>query len=136
MPVVSEMVHPLGLDFQQQRKVILLRDTQQLAWHKIALRVKNRQGMRPSKQMVINIYRGFKAGKARRPYKYHRCGRKPYKLTSEAEKFLVKKLLQMRRKTICTSTTLQRELAAGLGIHVAAVQIRRALRKKGYRWIP
>ena len=36
MPLVSEMVHPRGLDFANQRKVVILRDVKDMAWDDIA----------------------------------------------------------------------------------------------------
>ena len=41
MPVISEMVHPRGLDFANQRKVVMLRDEQDMSWDDIASEVTN-----------------------------------------------------------------------------------------------
>jgi hypothetical protein len=48
MVLISEHVHPLSLDFRNQRRVVLLRDTKKLSWPKIRVQVKNLKGRRPS----------------------------------------------------------------------------------------
>ena len=50
MVVVSESVHPRGLDFQNQRKVVILRDVHGLTFPEIAKQVKTLFGGRPSLQ--------------------------------------------------------------------------------------
>ena len=46
------------------------------------------------------------------------------------------KLVALRKKTICTSTTLQRLLAQEKNIKVSDSGIRKALLSMGYRWLP
>ena len=136
MPVVSEMVHPRGLDFRNQRKVVLLRDVHKRKWNDVQGGVRNVAGEVPSLTMVRNVYRGFKASQGRRPTQYHRCGRKPWTVTGDVERFLLPRLLALRKVCICTSATLQAELMAQRGIHLEGSTIRRILQKHGYRWLP
>ena len=136
MPVVSEMVHPDGLSFHQQKRVVLLRDVEGLSFAQIAKKVKNLKGKLPSKQLVSDVYNGFDAKKARRPSAYKRCGRTAYKVTPEVEAFLVRKVVQLRRKCVCTSVTLQQELAREMNLHLTAAYIRKILVRKGYKWLP
>lgn len=136
MPVVSEFVHPRGLDFHNQRQVVVLRDARGMTWSQIASRVRNVQGGRPSVQMVANVYYGFQASQRRRVSRYSRCGRKPWKITPQVEKFLVKRLLQLRKTCVCTSTTLQRELLRDENVRLSDSAIRKVLTRKGYKWLP
>ena len=110
MPLVSEIVHPKSLNFQNQRKVVILRDTKQLSWESIAEEVVNLVGAKPSPWLCREVYQSFNSRKRRRPYRYSKCGRKPWKISRENERFLLKRLLALRRTRACTSTTLQREL--------------------------
>ena len=86
------MVHPDGLSFHQQKRVVLLRDVEGLSFAKIAKKAKNLKGKLPSKQLVSDVYNGFDTKKARRPSAYKKCGRKPYKVTAEVEAFLVRSM--------------------------------------------
>ena len=47
MVLESEHVHPRGLSFASQRRVILLRDTQKLSWEAIAELVVNKKREQP-----------------------------------------------------------------------------------------
>ena len=136
MPVVSEMVHPRALSFAQQRRVIVLRDVHELTWDAIRKEVRNLQGKKPGRQTVVDVYNNFKTKHGRRPSQYHRCGRKPWKLTADVERFLLQRLRALRARCACTSTTLQRELLQKLGVQLEASTIRKALEKNGYRWLP
>ena len=136
MPRVSEMVHPAGLSFAQQRKVVILRDVRHQTWGQIAGNVCNLQGGHPSRQTVANIYGSFSRTKGRVSSGYARCGRKKWKVTPEVEQFLKKALLRLRRSSLCTSTSLQQTLAREKGVQVSCSQIRRVLRKHGYQWLP
>ena len=55
MPLVSEMVHPRGLDFANQRKVVILRDVKDMAWDDIADQVVNLAG-EPSTRDCVCLY--------------------------------------------------------------------------------
>jgi len=136
MPVVSEMVHPRGLDFAAQRKVVICRDVHKLAWKDIAKKVRNLQKKKPKPRTCANYYKKFNRRAGRRKSNYEKCGRKAYKLTKEAEQFLVKRLKELRRVGPCTSITLQRELAREKKVKVGADYIRKVLTKRGYRWLP
>ena len=136
MPQISEMSHPAGLSFAMQRKVVLLRDTENLAWHKIAERVQNLNKEPTTKQTCINVYNRFQRKAGRVKPKYSRCGRKPYKVTRDVKKHLVKTLVKLRGKCTCTATTLQRELCKDMGVTVNPRHIRRVLSEAGYSWLP
>ena len=113
MPVISQMVSPKALGVEALKKVIVLRDTQGLAWDDIAAQVFNVSGKAPSRQHVINSYHQVskKKGYGVRKYKYKNCGRRPWKLTKDMKAFLVRRLLVLRKDCVCTAVTLQRELA-------------------------
>ena len=57
-------------------------------------------------------------------------------MTTDVQHFIVAKLLQIRKKQVCTSTTLQEVLAKEKGVNVSDATIRKFLRRKGYRWLP
>ena len=81
-----------------------------LAFAKIARMVRTLKGKRSTEDVVRRVYKRFSAKKGRVSYNYRRCGRKPWKVTKEFGAFLVRRLMQLRRKTACTSATLQAEL--------------------------
>lgn len=138
MPVISQMVSPKALGVEALKKVIVLRDTQGLAWDDIAAQVFNVSGKAPSRQHVINSYHQVskKKGCGVRKYKYKNCGRGPWKLTKDVKAFLVRRLLVLRKDCVCTAVTLQRELAREKGLRVDVSKIRQALRIAGFRWLP
>ena len=130
------MRHPRGLSFHEERRVVILREVRKLSFDKIRLQVKNLQGQRPSKQLVCDTYNMFSKSRGRVISKYNKCGRKPYKVGDGDLAFLIRALLRMRKKCICTSTTLQRELARERGTTLSAAYIRKLLKTKGYHWLP
>jgi transposase len=136
MPVVSEVVHPSGLNFQQQRRVVLFRDVQGMSFSRIAEKVKNLKNKRPTKQTVATTYHEFDLRKGRKVSNYSKCGRKPYKVTAEVEAFLIKRLLALRGKCVCTSSVLQREVAKEMDIKITRRTVQRVLAKRGYKWLP
>jgi len=136
MPLVSEMVHPRSLDFQNQRKVVILRDTKQLSWESIAEEVVNLEGAKPSPWLCRQVYNSFNCRKGRRAYRYSNCGRKPWTISKGNEKLLLKRLRALRRTCACTSTTLQRELLREKGVQVECSIIRKVLTRNGYKWLP
>lgn len=136
MPVQSEMVHKAGLSFAMQRRVVMLRDVHKYPWKDIRLEVKNLEKEHPCIQTCINYYNNFRASIGRCRTFYSNCGRSSWKFTPEVEKWLVKKLLQLRKVCVCTSTTLQHALARERNIKVSASGVRKALLKKGYQWLP
>ena len=141
MPTITEVVHERGLDFENQRKVVLLRDSpsatgKKLSFAKIAARVRNLQGSKSTEDVVRRVYKRFNRKKGRVSYKYHRCGRKPWKVTKDVGNFLVQRLLQKRKSTLVTSTTLQAELYKEKKVNITCRAVRKHLFSKGYRWLP
>ena len=141
MPVVSEMRHPKGFSFHQERKIVLVRDAAQasgchMEWAEIAKRVTNLLGQRPRPRHVANTYRRATARRGPLKYDYNKCGRKPDKVTKEVELFLLRKLRQLRCRTACASTLLHLRLASEMDVKVSARYVRKVLAKKGYRWLP
>ena len=55
-PLVSEMVHPRGLDFENQRKVMILRDHENKSWDDIAAEVVNLSGDSSTRDTVKRVY--------------------------------------------------------------------------------
>ncbi|CAK0804938.1 unnamed protein product [Prorocentrum cordatum] len=141
MPVVSEMRHPKGFSFQQERRIVLLREATQsdgshVEWSEIAKKVNNLLGKRPRPRHVANTCRRATARRGPLKYDYKKCGKKPDKVTKEVERFLVKKLKEVRCRTACTSTTLQLLLASEMKVKVTVRYVRKVLSKKGFRWLP
>jgi transposase len=141
MPVVSEMVHPSGLDFNNQRKVVILRDKtlpggKKLAFKKIAKKVRNLMGKPTTEGMTRRVYSNFNSKKGRVQSNYHKCGRSPWKLTKEVGAFLVRRLLAKRRSSICTSSTLQAEIFKELHVKISCSAISKHLKERGYKWLP
>lgn len=138
MPVVSEMVHPAGFSFAVQRLIAVRRTAHKETWSQIAAHkgVKNLRGEKPLPRHVANTFKKFDSRLGRRPYQYKKSGLKPWKVTKEVEKYLVKKLREKRCKSVCTSTVLQKALSSDMGVKLSASHVRRILQKKGYRWLP
>ena len=111
MPLVSEFVHPKGLSLAAQRKVVFLREIKGLAYQKIAERVRNLQGNRPSKEHVREVCQAFRSPTARKKYKYSKCGRKPWKVTKVVKVF--RRSARARRK--CCATFSQKIAQARAG---------------------
>ena len=136
MPVVSEMVHPLSLDFASQRQVALLRGVNGEKWVTIQNKVRNLQGEKPSLKLLQRLYRDISMAAGRRAYKYGKCGRKPWKVTKQVEAYVVRRLRYLRTRCVCTATTIQRDLAKDMGVALEVSTIRRVLTKRGYKWLP
>lgn len=130
------MVHPRSMDFLNQRRVVLLRDNENLSWETIALRVKNLKGENPSWTQCRRVYQGLNAKAGRKAYKYKNCGRRREKVTKAVDRYLEKRLLALRHKVLCNASVLQRELARDMGVKLEASTVRRALKRLGYRWLP
>ena len=135
MPMVSEMRHPRGLDFETEREVVKMRD-KGMSWDDIAESVTNIADEPSTADTVKRAYHRFNTKHGRSHYKFANCGRKSWKLTPAIQRWLINKLLQLRMKTVCTSTALQTLLARDKGIKVAASAIRKVLLKHGYKWKP
>lgn len=136
MVLITEQVSPKSLNFAHQQKVVMLRDKKGMAWHQIVSRVRNLQNKKPSRQGVINVYNRFSKPANRVRYQYAKCGRKAWKLTEDVKKHLLHQLIVLRKKTLCTSTTLQQALARDRHVTVEASVIRKFLLRSGYRWLP
>ena len=83
--LVQEHVHPRGLDFHNQRSVIIWRD-KGLPWWEVRLKVRNREGSHPSETHCQEIYEQFNRRRGNVKHKYNNCGRKPWKLTKPIQK--------------------------------------------------
>ena len=137
MVLERHSVHAASLSPSMQKKVVRLRDKQRLPFWEIALKVKNLKKENPSRQGVSNVYDSFGAP-ASAGYKkdnYHKCGRSAWKFTEPVKKFLIKRLLSLRGKCICTSTTLQEHLVKEMHVKVDASKIRQLLRSEGFKWV-
>ena len=137
MPVVSYMQHPRGFDIPTQQRILVLRNAEKLTWPQIAERVRNLEGKKPLPRLCANYYRKIHQKKGFCVSKYHKCGpQKPYTVTKEVKKFLIKRLLSLRRSSWCTSLTLQHALAREMDVRISDGYIRKILQAKGYRWLP
>ena len=141
MAVIQEVVHDRGLNFKNQRKVVLLRDKllpngKRMSFKKIAKRVKNLKKKATTEDVVRRVYSRFDTSKGYVKYKYARCGRSAWVITREVGAWLIRTLLSQRRKCICTATTLQQLLAKEMKVKASTRTIRRHLLSKGYKWCP
>ena len=134
MPVVSEMVHPRGLDFHNQRRVVVLRYGRGMSWEDIAAEVTNLEGEPSTRDCVRRVYEKFNGRRGHCTYKHQRCGRKGWKTTRDVQAWLVRRMLVQRKKSLCTSTSLQSDLAKVKGLVVSASCIRKVLAAKVFEW--
>jgi hypothetical protein len=136
MPCIVQRVSKKSLDFQNQRKAYLLRSVHKKPYESIAAKVVNLQGAHPSWGHVRDLCKSFSIRSACRKYKYHKCGRTPWKLTRDVQKFILRRLLSDRMKTVVTSTSLAEAVAKEKGVILESSSIRKLLLKRGYRWLP
>lgn len=141
MPIVKDMRHPRCLDFDMQRKVVMLRDDKKMSWDDIADPakggVKNLQGKATCRDVARRAYnKFFKRGREKGKYDYKKSGRKAWKLTPEVQQYLTKQLFKTRKNDVCTSKTLQFLLVRDKGVALDESSIRKCLRKRGYKWLP
>ena len=136
MVLVQEQVHPQGLSFSSQRQVVIMRDVKKIAFAEIAKKVVNLEGEHPSKDLVRRVYQDFNRQAGRRKSGYDQSGRKAWKVTLPVKKFLEKRLLALRKGSVCTSSVLQKELAAKKKIHLEVSTVRKTLNHMGYYWMP
>jgi len=135
MVVVEQSVHPLGLSIAQQGKVYTFRQPapgkkRGLSFEKIALKVKNLKGKKPTWKTCSNVYKKITSKKGYVAYKYKNCGQNNAKLTPDLIKWMITRLLALRKKYVCTSTTLQRELAQKKKVKVEVSTIRKHSSKR------
>eukprot|EP00973_Karenia_brevis_P089186 12367277-Karenia_brevis.AAC.1 len=119
-----------------QRKVVIRREVYHETWPEIAKQVRDLRGKVPTPRLVADYYRRFSTRHGRVLSKYKNCGRKPYKVTKEVEKHLLQTLKKLRCKMVCTSTTLQLDLAQKKGVRLSVSWIRKVLVRNGYKWLP
>ena len=97
MPLVQEMVHPRGLDFRNQRRVVLMRMQQPpVPFRRIAQLVRNLAGEPSTEDVVRRVHRRFSTKLGRVQYRYHKCGRQPWKITRPVGALLIKTLQRER----------------------------------------
>ena len=135
MTVVTEVVHPHSLNFHNQRKVVIKRD-QGMAYTDTAPLVRTVEGQEPTPRTCANVYKNFNRRLGRVQCHYSNCGRKPWKLTQPVVSYLLRRLRELRRDGLCTSTHLQQVLAREKNVNIDASKIRGVLRSQGYRWLP
>lgn len=126
--------HRRGLHFKQQQKVYVLRKHDKLSWAKIAGKVKNLENKKPYWKVCRDAFNRLNLNTGRATYNYKNCGR-PAVLTTAVKAWIVSRLLSLRRKEVCTSSTLTRKLAAKKDINVEASRVRRVLQDAGYHWL-
>ena len=136
MAMIMERVSKKSLDFRNQRKAYVLRTVHKRSYESIAQVVVNRQGEHPSWGTVRNVCEAFSTSKGRRPYKYHKCGRRPWKLTRDVQQFVIRTLLAKRVKEVVTSSSLAEAVASEKGVIIEASSIRKFLQRRGYMWLP
>ena len=96
------MRHPRGLDFDNQRRVVMLRDDKEMSWDDIVDPnkggVKHLLGKPACRDVAKRAYWKFfnKRGPNKGKYDYKNCGRERWKLGAEVQKFILKKLLATR----------------------------------------
>ena len=83
-----------------------------------------------------NVCEALATSKGRRPYKYHKCGRRPWKLTRDVQQFVIRTLLAKRVKEVVTSSSLAEAVASEKGVLIEASSIRKFLQRRGYMWLP
>ena len=118
MPVVQMVQHPKSLDARNVMRTVVLRDAKGLTWDQIAKKVWNISGARPTAKTCANAYYDAMDGKRRSTShrNYANCGRKPEKLTEAVKKYLLSRLLALRKKGPCTAVSLQEDLAKARGV--------------------
>ena len=136
MTEIREVISCRSMAFPEQRKAYMLRYIMRLSWEKIAEQVVNLRGEHPSWVCVKETVQRLSVSKGCRKYKYSRCGRRPWKMTSEIQQFVIRRLVARRATQIVTSVTLQADLSAEKGVTVEASTIRKLLKRRGYRWLP
>jgi transposase len=135
MVVISESVHPRSLSFANQRKVVALRD-KGWSFPDIANEVVNLAGKHPPTSTLSDLCKTFSNRRGSKPFKYKKCGRKPWKLPKETQRFIISRLRELRKTGVCTSVTLQKILVKEKGIEVEVSAIQKILKANGYKWLP
>jgi len=133
-------VHPKGLGIAAQRKVYALRTTpgkngKIMSWRKVAKKVKNLKGKTPFWQVCRDKFNAMnrRTGVARDHYA--NCGRHEI-LDAPLRKFLVQRLLALRKVKDVTACLLVDELAKKKKVVVSVSTVRRVLEDEGYKYLP
>ena len=136
MTEIREIISCRSMACPEHRKAYMLRYIMRFSWEKVAEQVVNLRGEHPSWVCVKETVQRLSVAKGCRKYKYSRCGRRPWKMTSAIQQFVISRLVARRATQIVTSVTLQADLSAEKGITVEASTIRKLLKRRGYRWLP
>ena len=129
-------LHARGLKMPMQMKVYALRTSKKPppSWKHIAFQVQNLHKKRPYWKVCRAICAKLRAPPHKVQDAYKNCGRRPI-LNKVTRKWIVSRLVSLRRTQEVTSTDLQAELAKDKGIHVEASSFRQALKAEGYRYL-
>jgi len=122
------------LSVKQQTKVYVRRTVHKESWETIAPQIKNLEGQTPGWQVCRDNYQRM-VDSDNAQDAYANCGRKAV-ITPDLRKWLVQRLLVLRKKTVCTSEVLQRQLASKKRVVVEVSTVRRHLALAGYKWLP
>ena len=100
-------IHPRGLSVRTRARVLALRLSQKppLSWKQIAQKVKNMEGRHPYWKVCRDACRALMKCQSVSNYAYNNCGRKQV-LTAEVRKWMVHRLVRLRRKQEVTSKDL------------------------------
>lgn len=140
MVVLRTSVHKRGLGIPAQSKVFALRNEhlktggKRLSWEKIAPQVLNLEKEEPGWQVCRDSYNRMNSRTGHAKSNYKNCGKKAT-VTPALRKWIVSRLLLLRKTTHCTSAVLQRELAKTKHVRVEASTVRRALKLEGYWYL-
>ena len=103
---VSENVHPRGLDFSNQRKVVVLRDVYSKSFVDIAQEVRNVAGGRPSPRTCCQYYQRFSTVAGWKKSQYHQCGRRAWKLTADVRALPAAEVEEVKTRRLVHMQTL------------------------------
>ena len=136
MTTLTERVSKRSMSFANQRRAYLLRTVKKESYERIAEQVVNLDGEHPSWGHVHDWCKSLSVSKGCKPYKYYKCGRNPWKLTTDVQKFVLRHLIADRMSSVVTSTSLAEAVAREKGVVLEASCIRKFLTKRGYKWLP
>ena len=128
--------HPRALSLQMMRKVYVLRKGKKPPppWPEIAQQVRNLKGDTPYWKVCRDAFNRLEKPSVSTKDAYHKCGRKPV-LTKPICKWIVARMLSLRRKMEIHSTGLQALLAKEKHIIVHDSSIRKVLKNAGYKYL-
>ena len=84
----------------------MLRRVKKQSWEKIAPQIVNVSGGTPSWVNVRDTVQGLGTTTGRRKFHDSRCGRRPWNMTPDVQKFLIRRLVACRAAQVVTSVTL------------------------------